>query len=118
VVEIFVCASKEEMESRRQEIEKNREDRMQRRRMMRHLTSQNFIQNMRRMQTAGNFYDEDQKEEKLEDISLKIYREHAPRFKDRVKEMETKILYPVSTEIPKCVHSNLTEFLLLSYLLN
>jgi hypothetical protein len=69
---------------------------MQRRRMMRHLSTQTFIQNMRRMQTEGNFYDDDAKEEKLEDFSLIVYRQHAPRFKDRVKDMEQKILHPVS----------------------
>lgn len=65
--------------------------------MMRHLSTQTFIQNMRRMQTEGNFYDNEAKEEKLEDFSLIVYRQHAPRFKDRVKDMEQKILYPVST---------------------
>jgi hypothetical protein len=98
-MEIFIKNNvKKEFDTRREELERNREERMQRRRMMRHLSTQTFIQNMRRMQTAGNFYD-DAKEEKLEDFSLKIYREHAPQFKDRVKEMEQKILYPVSTQI-------------------
>ena len=85
-------------------MERSKEERMQRRRMMRHLSTQTFIQNMRRMQTDGNFYDQDEfKEDKMEDFSLIVYRQHAPRFKDRVKDMEQKILHPVSTKHnPQC----------------
>ncbi|XP_065351605.1 F-actin-monooxygenase Mical isoform X2 [Cloeon dipterum] len=78
--------------SRREELDRNREDRMQRRRMMRHLTSQKFVENMRRMQSVGNFYDEP-REEKTEDFSLTVYRQHAPHFKDRVKQLERQMIY-------------------------
>lgn len=35
------------------------------------------------------------KEEPFEDYSIFLYRQTAPDFKDRVKELEQKILYPV-----------------------
>lgn len=31
----------------------------------------------------------------FEDYSLFIYRQHAPEFNDRVKDLERKLLYPV-----------------------
>lgn len=34
----------------------------------------------------------------FEDYSLFLYRQTAPKFEDRVKEMENKILYPVRSE--------------------
>lgn len=36
-----------------------------------------------------------EKEEPFEDYSIFLYRQTAPDFKDRVKELELKILYPV-----------------------
>lgn len=37
-----------------------------------------------------------EKEEPFEDYSIFLYRQTAPDFKDRVKDLEQKILYPVS----------------------
>jgi len=33
---------------------------------------------------------------RVEDYSIFLYRQTAPDFKDRVKDLEQKILYPVS----------------------
>lgn len=75
------------------EIEKNRQDRMMRRRYMRHLATQQFKKSMQMLQ--GNAKSESDSSP-FEDYSLFVYRQTAPDFQDRVKELEMKLLYPVS----------------------
>lgn len=44
-----------------------------------------------------------EKDEPFEDYSLFVYRMTAPDFKDRVKQLETKLLYPVRELACVCV---------------
>lgn len=48
-----------------------------------------------------------EKDEPFEDYSIFLYRQTAPDFKDRVKDLEQKILYPVSNRViprEKCLN--------------
>uniref|UniRef100_A0A1B6D4D3 F-actin monooxygenase n=1 Tax=Clastoptera arizonana TaxID=38151 RepID=A0A1B6D4D3_9HEMI len=73
------------------DIEKNRQDRMMKRRYLRHLATQQFKKSMQMLQ--GNAKDESDNSP-FEDYSLFVYRQTAPDFKDRVKDLEMKLLYP------------------------
>lgn len=65
---------------------------MKRRQYLRKLATQQFYKSMQILQ--GNAKCE--KNEAFEDYSIFLYRQTAPDFKDRVKDLEQKILYPVS----------------------
>ncbi|KAJ8868011.1 hypothetical protein PR048_031820 [Dryococelus australis] len=72
------------------EIERNRMERMMRRKYQRHLATQQFYKSMQMLQTNAR-----PDPTPFEDYSLFVYRQTAPAFEDRVKDMEKKILYPV-----------------------
>jgi len=65
---------------------------MIRRQYLRKLATQQFYKSMQILQ--GNAKCD--KNEPFEDYSIFLYRQTAPNFKDRVKYLEQKILYPVS----------------------
>nr|CAD7567614.1 unnamed protein product [Timema californicum] len=72
-----------------EEIDRNRMERMMRRKYMRHLATQQFYKSMQMLHS-----NERSDPTPHEDYSLFVYRQTAPPFEDRVKEMENKILYP------------------------
>nr|CAD7459395.1 unnamed protein product [Timema tahoe] len=72
-----------------EEIDRNRTERMMRRKYMRHLATQQFYKSMQMLHS-----NERSDPTPHEDYSLFVYRQTAPAFEDRVKEMENKILYP------------------------
>lgn len=49
------------------------------------------------MLQANNYLRESEDSEAFEDYSIFMYRQNAPEFTDRVKELERKLLYPVRT---------------------
>ncbi|XP_014262535.1 F-actin-monooxygenase Mical isoform X1 [Cimex lectularius] len=76
---------------RQEEIERNRNDRYMRRKYLRHLANQQFYKSMQMLQSNQRPDDESGP---FEDYSLFVYRMTAPDFKDRVKQLEDKLLYP------------------------
>ncbi|XP_055597681.1 F-actin-monooxygenase Mical isoform X3 [Uranotaenia lowii] len=85
----------EERTQRLQEIESNRQDRQTKRRLARAQQTQNFYTSLHMLQ-ANNLLRESGEDSSsaFEDYSLYLYRQQAPLFGDRVKEMEQKLKYP------------------------
>ncbi|XP_076385758.1 molecule interacting with CasL isoform X4 [Megachile rotundata] len=83
-------ATVEERQKRLADIEKNRAERMRRRQYLRHMATQQFYKSMQMLQANAKR----EKDEPFEDYSIFLYRQTAPDFKDRVKYLEQKILYP------------------------
>ncbi|XP_026671980.1 F-actin-monooxygenase Mical isoform X2 [Ceratina calcarata] len=83
-------ATVEERQKRLAEIEKNRVERMRRRQYLRKMATQQFYKSMQMLQANAKR----EKDEPFEDYSIFLYRQTAPDFKDRVKSLEQKILYP------------------------
>lgn len=79
------------------EIDANRVDRQNRRRQQRKLQTENFLKSLHMLQAANYLRENGEDEnEAFEDYSIYMYRQNAPEFSDRVKELEKKLLYPVS----------------------
>lgn len=78
------------------DIDANRIDRQTRRRQQRKLQTENFLKSLHMLQ-ANNYLRESEDSEAFEDYSIFMYRQNAPEFTDRVKELERKLLYPVRT---------------------
>lgn len=80
------------------EIDANRIDRQNRRRQHRRNQTENFLKSLQMLQVANYLRDQgiDGNPEAFEDYSIYMYRQNAPEFTDRVKELEQKLLYPVS----------------------
>ncbi|XP_055616904.1 F-actin-monooxygenase Mical [Toxorhynchites rutilus septentrionalis] len=83
----------EERTRRWQEIEANRQDRQTKRRLARAQQTQNFFTSLHMLQ-ANTLLRESDSSSAFEDYSLFLYRQSAPEFTDRVKELERKLLYP------------------------
>lgn len=79
-----------------QEIEENRHDRLSKRRQQRYQQTQNFYKSLHMLQ-ANNLLREggDGENSPFEDYSIFLYRQQAPEFNDRVKDLERKLLHPV-----------------------
>lgn len=101
-----MSAAQEERQQRLQEIEENRQDRMSRRRQQRFHQTQNFYKSLQLLQ-AGKLLREGadgaaegvaEDGTPFEDYSIFLYRQQAPIFNDRVKELERKLLFPVSNQ--------------------
>lgn len=86
---------KDERAQRQQEITDNRNDRQNRRRLMRAMQTQNFYKSLHMIQ-ANQMLRESDSSTPFEDYSIYMYRQSAPEFGDRVKELERKLMYPVS----------------------
>lgn len=69
----------------------NRIERMKRRQFLRKMATQQFYKSIQMLQVNAK----NDKDEPFEDYSIFLYRQTAADFKDRVKELEQKILYPV-----------------------
>lgn len=65
---------------------------MKKRQYLRKMATQQFYKSMQMLQVNAKR----EKDEPFEDYSIFLYRQTAPDFKDRVKDLEQKILYPVS----------------------
>lgn len=76
------------------EIDANRIDRQTRRREQRRFQTENFLKSLHMLQAANYLRDNDESAA-FEDYSIYMYRQNAPEFTDRVKELERKLLYPV-----------------------
>ncbi|KAJ6638608.1 [F-actin]-monooxygenase Mical [Pseudolycoriella hygida] len=83
----------EERMKRLQEIEANRNDRQNKRRLQRAQQTQNFYKSLHMLQ-ANTLLRESDSSSPFEDYSIFLYRQSAPEFTDRVKELERKLLYP------------------------
>lgn len=83
---------KDERQKRLDEVEKHRAERMKKRQYLRKMATQQFYKSMQMLQANAKR----EKDEPFEDYSIFLYRQTAPDFKDRVKDLEQKILYPVS----------------------
>ncbi|XP_023034623.1 F-actin-monooxygenase Mical isoform X1 [Drosophila willistoni] len=93
-------ANIEERQLRLKEIEENRQDRMSKRRQQRYHQTQNFYKSLQLLQ-AGKLLREGNAEggvaedgSSFEDYSIFLYRQQAPVFNDRVKDLERKLLFP------------------------
>jgi len=86
----------EERMARLADIDANRIDRQQRRREQRKLQTENFLKSLHMLQANNYLRDADDEDAAFEDYSIFMYRQNAPEFTDRVKELELKLLYPVS----------------------
>lgn len=91
-------AIKDERQKRIDEIEKHRTERMKRRQYLRKMATQQFYKSMQMLQANAKH----EKDGPFEDYSIFLYRQTAPDFKDRVKDLEQKILYPVSQTDHEC----------------
>lgn len=85
----------EERQKRLQEIEHNRQDRQSKRRQQRYQQTQNFYKSLHMLQ-ANTLLRESDDTSPFEDYSIFLYRQQAPVFNERVKDLERKLLYPVS----------------------
>ncbi|XP_014469225.1 PREDICTED: protein-methionine sulfoxide oxidase Mical isoform X2 [Dinoponera quadriceps] len=80
----------DETQKKLDEIEKHRNERMKKRQYLRQMAIQQFYKSMRMLQSNAKR----EKNEPFEDYAISLYRQTAPDFKDRVKDLEQKILYP------------------------
>ncbi|XP_055852122.1 F-actin-monooxygenase Mical isoform X6 [Episyrphus balteatus] len=95
----------EERQQRLKEIEENRQDRQSKRRMQRFQQTQNFYKSLHMLQ-VNTLLRESDESSPFEDYSIYMYRQQAPIFNDRVKELERKLLYPdrergISSAMPR-----------------
>lgn len=93
-----------------QEIEANRVDRMSKRRQQRAQQTQNFYKSLQLLQAGKMLCDEVDENTPFEDYSIYMYRQNAPEFKSRVKDLEKKLLFPVRD----CVRVTMTRCVLWS----
>ncbi|XP_055712896.1 F-actin-monooxygenase Mical isoform X4 [Phlebotomus papatasi] len=83
----------EEQKKRLQEIQNNRMERQSKRRLERARQTENFYKSLHMLQFNSFLRDTDSSTP-FEDYSLYVYRQQAPDFNDRVKDLERKLLYP------------------------
>ncbi|KAH8382516.1 hypothetical protein KR009_003931, partial [Drosophila setifemur] len=103
-ISAFETINEEERQQRLQEIEENRQERMSKRRQQRYHQTQNFYKSLQLLQAGkllregalvdgeGGVVGEDGTP--FEDYSIFLYRQQAPIFNDRVKDLERKLLFP------------------------
>lgn len=77
------------------DIDANRIDRQTRRRQQRKLQTENFFKSLHMLQANTYLRESEDSSAAFEDYSIFMYRQNAPEFTDRVKELERKLLYPV-----------------------
>lgn len=90
---------KVERMQRLQEIETNRLERQSKRRMQRAQQTENFYKSLHMLQANNLLRESDENSKPFEDYSLFMYRQTAPEFNSRVKDLEKKLLYPVREEL-------------------
>jgi len=82
-----------ERRKRLEEMEKTRTERTIKKEYIRHIMCQHMKKSMQMLETNSRGPVEDP--EPFEDFDLFMYRMTAPDFKDRVKQLENKLLHPV-----------------------
>lgn len=84
---------KEERQKALEEIASNRAERQNRKRQQRKLQTEQFIKSMQMLHANAK-----PDSQPFEDYSLFVYRQTAPKFEDRVKDLEKQFTYiPVSS---------------------
>lgn len=73
---------------------------------MRAQQTQNFYKSLHMLQ-ANTMLRESDSSTPFEDYSIYMYRQSAPEFGDRVKELERKLMYPVSREMRVCLFAEI-----------
>lgn len=84
------------------DIDANRVDRQNRRRQQRRSQTENFLKSLHMLQ-ANNYLRDSEDSAAFEDYSIFMYRQNAPEFDSRVKELERKLLYPVRSRLVSIV---------------
>lgn len=87
------------------DIDANRVDRQNRRRQQRRSQTENFLKSLHMLQ-ANNYLRDSEDSAAFEDYSIFMYRQNAPEFDSRVKELEQKLLYPVRRRLLSIVVSS------------
>ncbi|XP_018580267.1 F-actin-monooxygenase Mical isoform X2 [Anoplophora glabripennis] len=82
-----IGASVEERQKMLEEIASNRAERHNRRRQQRKLQTEQFVKSMQMLQANSR------DSEPFEDYSIFLYRQTAPKFEDRVKDLEKQFTY-------------------------
>lgn len=83
---IFFKCVKEERQKILEEIASNRTERQNRRRHQRKLQTERFLKSMQMLQANAK------PDQPFEDYSIYLYRQTAPNFEDRVKDLEKNLL--------------------------
>lgn len=78
---------------------------MSKRRQQRAQQTQNFYKSLQLLQAGKMLCDEVDENTPFEDYSIYMYRQNAPEFKSRVKDLEKKLLFPVRETI-LCARDN------------
>ncbi|XP_071050107.1 protein-methionine sulfoxide oxidase mical3a isoform X9 [Onthophagus taurus] len=84
-----IGASVEERQKRYEEIVANRVDRHNKRRQQRRMQTEQFLKSMQMLQSNCK----PDHSEPFEDYSIYLYRQTAPNFEDRVKNLEKQFVY-------------------------
>ncbi|KRT86414.1 Actin binding protein [Oryctes borbonicus] len=84
-----VGASVEDRQKRLEEIASNRSDRHSKRRQQRKMQTEQFLKSMQMLQSNCK----PDHSEPFEDYSIYLYRQTAPNFEDRVKNLEKQFIY-------------------------
>lgn len=79
---------KEERQKILEELAANRNDRQNRRRQQRKLQTEQFFKSMQMLQANAK-----PDSQPFEDYSIFLYRQTAPKFEDRVKDLEKQFTY-------------------------
>ncbi|GAB0092877.1 bMERB domain [Sergentomyia squamirostris] len=86
-------SSVDEQKKRLQDIQNNRTERQNKRRLERARQTENFYKSLHMLQ-LNSFLKDTDSQTPFEDYSLYVYRQQAPDFNVRVKDLERKLLYP------------------------
>ncbi|XP_063910591.1 F-actin-monooxygenase Mical isoform X3 [Zophobas morio] len=100
-----IGASVEERQKILEEIAANRTERQNKRRQQRRLQTEQFVKSMQMLQANAK------SDLPFEDYSLFVYRQTAPNFEDRVKDLEKKFTYVPDYEnkLPNQTRGNADE---------
>lgn len=79
---------KEERQKVLEEIATNRSERQNKRRQQRKLQTEQFLKSMQMLQANAK-----PDSQPFEDYSIFVYRQTAPKFEDRVKDLEKQFTY-------------------------
>lgn len=104
---ISLNLTKDERQKKNEKFEKYRNEYMKRRLYLSKLVTRQFYKSMQMLQTNAKT----KKDEPFEDYSIFLYRQSAPDFKDRIKDLEQKILYPVSQRWFDCFYYSIVKLL-------
>ncbi|XP_064215883.1 F-actin-monooxygenase Mical isoform X3 [Tribolium castaneum] len=101
-----ISASVEERQKILEEIVANRTERQNKRRQQRRLQTEQFLKSMQMLQANAK-----PDSQPFEDYSLFVYRQTAPNFEDRVKDLERKFTYVPDHEnkLPNQTRGNTDE---------